>query len=42
MNRPDFERVYGGLKDFQRDTVEYVFKRMYRDNPPARRFLVAD
>jgi len=42
MNRPDFERIYSGLKDFQRDTVEYVFKRMYKDNPPARRFLVAD
>ncbi|HEY5961598.1 MAG TPA: helicase-related protein [Polyangiaceae bacterium] len=30
------------LKDFQRKTVEYVFRRFYRDDPPARRFLVAD
>jgi hypothetical protein len=42
MRRPDFERIYSGLKDFQHDTVEYVFKRMYLDEPPARRFLVAD
>ena len=31
-----------GLKDFQRRTTDYVFQRMYLDNPPARRFLVAD
>lgn len=31
-----------GLKDFQRDTVEYVFRRLYLDDEPARRFLVAD
>ena len=31
-----------GLKDFQRKTVEYVFRRLYVDDPPARRFLVAD
>jgi len=30
------------LKDFQRKTVDYVFRRMYEDDPPARRFLVAD
>jgi len=30
------------LKDFQRDTVEYVFRRLYLDSPPTRRFLVAD
>lgn len=30
-----------GLKDFQRKTVEYVFKRLY-GNDPASRFLVAD
>lgn len=34
--------VLAGLKDFQRRTVERVFDRMYRDDPPARRFLVAD
>ncbi len=31
-----------GLKDFQRRTVEYVFRRMHGDPDPARRFLVAD
>ena len=35
-------RVLPGLKAFQRDTVDYVFKRMYEDAPPATRFLVAD
>ena len=30
------------LKDFQRRTVDYVFGRMYLDDPPAPRFLVAD
>ncbi len=34
--------VLRGLKDFQRATVEYVFKRMYLDPDPAHRFLVAD
>lgn len=38
----DTGRVLAGLKDFQRDTVDYVFRRMYEDDPPARRFLVAD
>ena len=37
-----FPEVYEGLKDFQRTTVDYVFGRMYLDDPPARRFLVAD
>ncbi|WP_225034081.1 helicase-related protein [Paraburkholderia sp. XV] len=34
--------VLRGLKDFQRDTVEYVFRRMFDDAKPATRFLVAD
>ena len=42
MSSFDFSEVYSGLKDFQRDTVEYVFQRMYLDDPPAHRFLVAD
>ena len=40
--KPDVDRVLGGLKDFQRDTVEYVFRRMYTDEEPTGRFLVAD
>lgn len=39
---PAFEPFLGPLKDFQRRTVDYVFKRMYLDDPPTRRFLVAD
>jgi hypothetical protein len=34
--------VLNGLKDFQARTVEYVFQRMFLDESPARRFLVAD
>lgn len=30
------------LKDFQRETAEYVFDRLYRDPDTTRRFLVAD
>ena len=36
------EQILAGLKDFQRRTVDYVFRRMYTDTPPAERFLVAD
>lgn len=38
----DGDRSLGGLKDFQRRTVDYVSRRMWRDDPPATRFLVAD
>lgn len=40
--RPDAAAVLRGLKDFQRDTVEYVFRRLYLDLEPAMRFLIAD
>ena len=40
--RPDVEAVMSGLKDFQRATVDYVFRRMYLDEDATRRFLVAD
>jgi len=40
--RPDSASVLKGLKDFQRKTVNYVFKRLYEDENPARRFLIAD
>jgi hypothetical protein len=36
------ERILSTLKDFQRDTVDYVFRRLYLDDPPAHRFLIAD
>ena len=34
--------LLGVLKDFQRRTAEYAFRRMYLDDPPAPRFLIAD
>lgn len=34
--------VMAGLKDFQRASVDYVFRRMYTDPDPTRRFLLAD
>ena len=40
--RVDVNRHLGVLKDFQRNTVEYLFQRMYLDPNPATRFLVAD
>jgi hypothetical protein len=42
MSRPDLHRVRAGLRDFQRDTVDYVASRMFDPVDPARRFLVAD
>ena len=40
--RPDVGSVLNGLKDFQRDSVEYIFKRLYTDSDQVSRFLVAD
>ena len=42
QNRPNTKAILDGLKDFQRNTVEYVFRRMYLDDDRAYRFLVAD
>lgn len=36
------KQVLDGLKDFQRRTVQHVFRRMFLDKVPATRFLVAD
>ncbi len=33
--RPDLKAVLGRLKDFQQDTVEYVFRRLYTDPDPC-------
>jgi hypothetical protein len=38
----DYDAILGSLKDFQRSSVDYVFRRLYLDEPPAKRFLVAD
>lgn len=40
--KPDLQAVLAGLKDFQEETVDYVFKRMYEDSDFTRRFLIAD
>jgi len=42
QERFDPAPVMARLKDFQRRTVDTVFERLYLDDPPARRFLVAD
>ena len=40
--KPDTIRALSGLKDFQRQTVDYVYRRLYEDEDRAKRFLVAD
>lgn len=40
-NRFSATSALAGLKDFQRDTVDYVFERLFGDAPTSR-FLVAD
>lgn len=42
MTIEELDRKLGVLKDFQRDTADHVFRRMYEDADPATRFLVAD
>jgi len=41
-DRPDIEKVLSRLKDFQQDSVEYVFQRLYLDSDRVSRFLIAD
>jgi len=41
-SRIPVEQVLEGLKDFQRRSVDYVFRRLYEDKEPAKRFLIAD
>lgn len=42
LHRPDVEMELSRLKDFQRQTAEYVHRRLYLDADHVRRFLVAD
>ena len=42
MSVYDAESVLSQLKDFQRDTSEWVFKRLFDEENPTSRFLVAD
>lgn len=39
---PDVAAVLAGLKDFQSQTVDYVFGRLFTDPDYTRRFLIAD
>ena len=41
-DRLALEPILRNLRDFQRRTVDYVFRRLYLDKNPACRFLVAD
>ena len=40
--RYNHRHVERGLKDFQRETVDYAFRRLYVDEDRTSRFLVAD
>ena len=40
--RPDVAAVMEGLKPFQRDTVEHVFRQLYLEQDGSNRFLVSD
>ena len=47
MNKPagekfDASTILGGLKDFQRATVDHAMSRLYTGEDPASKFLVAD
>lgn len=41
IEKPDEAAILGGLKDFQRRTVDYVFQQLYLENTTDR-FLIAD
>ena len=40
--KPDAEEVCRSLRDFQRGTVQYAYRRLYLDSDRVDRFLVAD
>lgn len=42
IERPDAAAVLAGLKDFQRDSVDYIFRRLYSDADHTSKFLLAD
>lgn len=42
ITRPDVEKTLSRLKDFQRTSVDYVFRRLYTDDDHVNRFLLAD
>ena len=42
MDVIDTQQIMNGLKDFQKQTVNYVFRRLYLDSGRVNRFLIAD
>ena len=42
IKRPDVRAIFSHLKDFQRRTADYAFRRLYTDADATHRFLVAD
>lgn len=42
MKRPDVKKELARLKDFQRATVDRAFDRLYGEDNPTKRFLIAD
>ena len=42
MDIIDTNAIMDSLKDFQRQTVDYVFRRLYLDEDRVNRFLIAD
>ena len=42
MSIYEAEKTMKMLKDFQRDTADWVFKRLFDEDNPTNRFLVAD
>ena len=40
--KPDTAKILETLKDFQLQTVDYVYRRLYEDCDAVKRFLVAD
>lgn len=40
--KPDARRALASLKDFQRATADYAFRRLWLDDDQVKRFLVAD
>lgn len=42
IEQPDTARILAGLRDFQRDSVDFVFRRLFLDAEPTDRFLIAD
>lgn len=40
--KPDLSAVLDGLRDFQRQSADYTFRRLYLDEDSSHRYLIAD